>query len=131
MGMIMGGKVGRIRTDPDLDEPEGIVQAFIPLTVPDPGTGAGILHSAALDDFSIPKAVFVNEFPVHAIGDDFNFLVRVHFKSAGRPEGEIIKSHQNSEAGILRILVVSEREMEATHMPAIISEVYLLSKNLG
>ena len=58
-------------------------------------------------------------------------MVGVRLKPGTRLQGEIIKRYQVPEAGILRVVVVSKGEVEATNMPTVISEVYLPCRNLG
>ena len=95
------------------------------------GPGAGVLHFSTLDDFFIPHAVLMDEFTVHAVGNDFYLLVRVRFKPGTGLQSEIIERDQIPKVGIAGVLIVSKREVETSNMPTIIFEVNLRCGNLG
>src|SRR5262245_8725949 len=104
--------------DPDLQEVHRLGLRRVVLAVADAGPGAHSLHVTRSDHRARSRAVFMRHGTFQDVGDDFHIAVRVCRESAARINSIFVNDSETTEAHVLLIIIVAEREGVTAVEPA-------------
>ena len=113
-------KVGLIRMNPDLQNMHELDRRAVALTVAHASTGVHALNGARAKGRCMPHRVFMRQFALQDVTDNFHVAVTVSTKTLARLHPVIIIHAKRAELNLLGIKVVRERERVKGPEPAVV-----------
>lgn len=92
----------------------------------DAAAGGHDLNFAGVDDSLVAEVVAVLDGAIENVGDDLHLLVRMAGEALAGLDGVVVEDAQGAPVHILRIVIVTEREVPIGCEPAVIGEMALI-----
>src|SRR5438477_3599008 len=105
---ITGLSAAHSRGEPNLKEMDTIFWGRIEFTVQDSPSGAYVLEVAGFDDATVAHRVFVLQFTLDHVTEDFGVLMRVLTKSEARLDDIVINDAKRAKAHMIGIKIIAK-----------------------